>query len=370
MLESNGMFLLQIQIDGLGLKFKESLCKSQCNSTELSHLASECTRVNKLGFSSASVYILTLTIYKILRNRNRLLQRTRRDNIMATVKCMNKFIRHLEGTNIISGHTEQETQKAISHLSPFIELSFMSCLAAFAVKQETDERKIQCSSSKSWDEINRTLDAVSARIKQAVLMYMFKNYHQSESLLSFLDTSDRLSVCGCDSIRMIEVVRGYVQLINTIIGQNITIEYALKNVFVPCVVFLPEETCLLPNAISYEMIRRFGVPLEARNGTDDFWFDWAVVDAEFLVHFMLCLNHRELRMNPEAVEDVANMEKVIDVKTLSHKESCLNLLGWAYKENGDAKKAVELFCASIKIQPQNNAAYWHLLFCLADRAEL
>ena len=44
----------------------------------------------------------------------------------------------------------------------------------------------------------------------------------------------------------------------------------------------------------------------------------------------------------------------------SHRDTCLNLLGWVYKDQGRIDTAVECFRKSLEIVPVGNAAVWHL----------
>ena len=61
---------------------------------------------------------------------------------------------------------------------------------------------------------------------------------------------------------------------------------------------------------------------------------------------------------------ISEMVSLIDDDIPMHKETSLNLLGWVYKDIGNTQKAVDCFVKSLKLQPENNAAYWHLCFLI------
>lgn len=141
---------------------------------------------------------------------------------------------------------------------------------------------------------------------------------------------------------------------------NITSEFLLKRLIVPCVVFLPEEELITPEALRYEMQRSREMPDNSRDDEGYFWYDWALVDSMFLQHFLFYVNHRRLNRISEANNDLRNMLLTIETKDVSHKETCLNLLGWAYKDLGHINKAFETFKKSLEVKPVHNAAVLHM----------
>ena len=92
----------------------------------------------------------------------------------------------------------------------------------------------------------------------------------------------------------------------------------------------------------------------------------AVVDSMFLFYFLLYLNHSKLNMASHVRADISNMNYAINAedrygrRKCSHREACLNILGWVNKDQGCVETAVECFRRSLEIQPRGNAATWHL----------
>ena len=138
-------------------------------------------------------------------------------------------------------------------------------------------------------------------------------------------------------------------------------KYIQNKLLSPCEAFLPTEREVTPVALCYEMMRFVGVP---HDSTDNlclgFLHHSAVVDGQFLFHFLLYLNHSKLNMTPNVAADTDSMEWMVNTKEISHRETCLNLLGWVYKNQGRVDSAVECFQTSLEYKPVANAAVLHL----------
>ena len=137
----------------------------------------------------------------------------------------------------------------------------------------------------------------------------------------------------------------------------------MKKYTIHCVYYLPLEKIVTPTALCYEMIRTLGQEIaegRANGVTDDFFSVWAFVDGNFLLHFFLYLNHNKLNMNSYVTTDIANMERLLNTQGINHRETCLNLLGWVYKEKGNIVRAMECFRMSLRVKPFWNAALWHI----------
>ena len=189
-------------------------------------------------------------------------------------------------------------------------------------------------------------------------MYMCGHYQSSVDLLLPLGNCLRPSLCSCRSVILIPHPASVLEEAEE--RTNITTEYILTKLVSFCVVFLPAERDVTPPAICYEMIRSADMPPGSRNDAIYYWYDWAIVDAQFLLYFLLYLNHAKLNMNSHVAVDIDNMEWVINTRAISHRETCLNLLGWVYKEQGSTDRAIQCLQTSLEIQPEHNAARWHM----------
>ena len=105
-------------------------------------------------------------------------------------------------------------------------------------------------------------------------------------------------------------------------------------------------------------------------GSAEYWFDWAVADGKFLLHFLMFLTHRKLDRNLEACIDIESMEWLLRTDaTQVHLETSLNLLGWAYKDIGNTDKVLRCFYNTLRIVPFHNAAVWHVSILAFEKAK-
>ena len=98
------------------------------------------------------------------------------------------------------------------------------------------------------------------------------------------------------------------------------------------------------------------------DGTHQGWYRWVVVDGRFLVHFLLYMNHKDLRQTYRSGQDIKEITLLLASNKVCHRGPCFNLLGWVHKETGDTTRAVQCFIKSLQTNSLRNAAYWHLCF--------
>ena len=281
-----------------------------------------------------------------------------------------KSISALLNTSTITRHTVEETRRAKSLILPYLELSLMSSVVASAVDQNhqnTDIRRLL--TSIRWKEISLLSDSFSSRLKQASMLYMLGDYQTSLNVLSSLTGLVRYSFCACYDDKDIFVSTDDATLLETTRGiSDVTPQYLLRNVIIPCVYFLPTERNVTPAALCYEMERMRGPRPDSDDDLcdhDRLCGDWAFVDGNFLLHFLLYLNHKKLNMTDHVTADIDIMSALVskyntDIR-LCHVETCINLLGWVFKEQGETKYAENWFRASLRIKPQCNAAFQHMV---------
>ena len=290
-------------------------------------------------------------------------------DIATTLNQTLKSISVLRNTTTITRHTIEETQKAKSLILPVLEVSLMSNSVAYAVDQNKPARDIwRLLTSIRWKEMCLSSDSFSSRLKQASMLYMMGYYQTSLDVLSTLTGLVRFTVCKCYWDKSILVRPDDATLLETTRGiSDVTPEYLLRNVFISCVYFLPTERSVTPATLCYEMERMRGPRPDSDDDLcdhDEDCGDWAFVDGNFLLHFLLYLNHKKLNMTEHVTADIENMADLIestDESKLSHQETCLNLLGWVFKEQGNTDRAETCFTKSLQIKPQCNAAFQHLV---------
>ena len=187
-------------------------------------------------------------------------------------------------------------------------------------------------------------------------------YYASLHVLETLVRLNRYTVCRCYRDRPVDLFDN--GLLQSPLGKrHLTTQDILNKVMVPCVYFLPSEKNVMPTALCYEMRQADYVQAAPRadfiNDSDLLFNDWAMVDGQFLLHFLLYLNHVKLNMVPHAAADISYMERLLKTQSTSHKETCWNILGWIYKEQCNPVKAMECYRKSFKVKQHCNAAFWH-----------
>ena len=269
-------------------------------------------------------------------------------------------LREISANETVAEHSKEVTVRALKLLTPYIELSLMSLIVTQASKNEEREVLWNYLTSDNWKVLSQSSDLLSARLKQATMMFKLGFKDESLDILEYMlelisYPSYQVSACFC----------------RRFIPQRDTPENALEAAdckfgtfhcsrVAPCVVFLPGEVPLVPVALVYEMFRSVGAPQEARDPLRDVWYDWAVVDAKVLLYFLLYLHYKDLNFGLERVY-LMFMENLLKTDTLlGHKETALNLLGWAYNNEGQTDKAFQCFQSSLSLQKFHNAAYWHI----------
>ena len=266
----------------------------------------------------------------------------------------------IAGQAQITNHTEEETDAATSILIPFIKLSWWSCRVANCDRKEI----LDLWFTPKWCDM---LDLIksSANVKQVCAKFMLRyETTYAEELLSV--TSKKFPFCNCTRFPPGRPnARELAQA--TEHRPNITAFEILRDYLQPCIVFLPFEKAITPLAIRYEMIRSYALPLlrDLYDGT--FWQRWGVVAGRFLTRFLLYLIHKHSGQSFHCLVDITRMVNLLDSNSVCHRETCFNLLGWAYQDMGDQHQAVQCFRKSLQVSSSYNAAYWHLCFCICEK---
>ena len=273
-------------------------------------------------------------------------------------------ISDLAGTRGITIHTEEETRRALSLILPFLHLSLLSCEIVQRIDKPTEAVKYILMDN-SWflvDHINS-----SAKLKQASALSMLGYQQLSIDALSSFTIRDKLYLCIC-YCPVVHDQDMQLLLQATQDRQDITTIEILREYVQPCVHFFPHEQQITPAAINYEIIRLYVTPymvLEEHYSNPQ-WYRWGVVDGHFLRWFLLYLNRRDLGHNSQATKYVKKMIRLLNSKTVCHRETCLNLLGYVHRDRGEINRAVQCFDKSLQTNPLCNAAFWHLCFLICE----
>ena len=288
---------------------------------------------------------------KILAMSIALADLSRMRNILFHTQYAEAVEAHIERYKVYIQRTDPETAIAKSLILPFINVAKLSNKVVKMIKQN-DASTWQMLQCQEWRE-QWPIDCYS-KLKQASAMLMCGDYITPIELLQSTTNQKKLSFCSCSSAAF------HFPWLNQIVGSrhNINVTYVLADYLQPCVVFLPAEQIITPITIRFEMCRGFALTYVSEN----FWHKWGVVDGNFLAHFLLYLCGKEI----SAKRQVKKMILLLNKKSVRHRETCLNLLGWASKDSGDIQLAVKCFQKSLACVSSHNAAFWHLCFLICD----
>ena len=271
-------------------------------------------------------------------------------------------ISDLAGTTRITIHTEEETRRALSLILPFLYLSLFSCEIVQRLDKPTQAVKYILMDN-SWFLVDPIYS--SAKLKQASALSMLGYQQLSLEVLSSFTTTEKVCLCNCFYP---DVPDQDIQLLlqATQDRHDITAIELLRDYSQPCVHFFPHEQQTTPAAINYEMIRIYVTSLKLLQKHYPCWYRWGAVDGHFLRWFLLYLNRRDLGHNSQATKYVKKMIRLLNSKTVGHRETCLNLLGYIHRDRGEITRAVQCFDKSLQTNPHCNAAFWHLCFLICE----
>ena len=273
-------------------------------------------------------------------------------------------ISYLSGTRRITIHTEEETRRALSLILPFLHLSLFSCEIVQRIDKPTEAVQYILKDN-AWfraDPIHS-----SAKLKQASALSMLGYQQLSLDALSSFTVRDKLSLCSCYApVVHYQDIQLLVQATQD--RHDITAIELLRDYSQPCVHFFPHEQQITPVAINYEMIMFYVTSLKLLQNHYAYprWYRWGAVDGHFLRWFLLYLNRRDLGHNSQATKYVKKMIRLLNSKTVCHRETCLNLLGYVHRDRGEINRAVQCFDKSLQTNPLCNAAFWHLCFLICE----
>ena len=348
----NYEYIMSIECECIGLRFRLEL--------------DACERSEDLEISRAirnfANYWLNAFDPLVFRNYFFLEAKINSADIREGVKGLENLVSFLREAEI-PFYDEDDTQRVKNLILPHIWYCCQASLISSTAKG-SKEMLWDYLHSEDWTRMSHHSDMYSCKLKQASLLCMLEQYDESLAILTDLENNFnyfQTSICIC--VRDKQAVDPIVSHHIAVKGQGLSTTEFIRQFTIPCVVYLPTENDLTPLALSYEMYRSFGMPPGTRQKGREVWLDWAVIDGKFLLYFLTYLNHRKLNLDVEATFDIVNMSHVVNTDvSLGHKETALNLLGWAYRQEGQVEKAKECFKKSILERPLHNAAYWHCCF--------
>ena len=206
-------------------------------------------------------------------------------------------------------------------------------------------------------------DVASSRLKLASMLYCLGHLHAAVRVLADLKRryhSKVKSVCRC--IRL--PGESDLELFANMISDNCDKELS-EPPFAFCVNFVRQEAYCAPYILLFEMNR--GITEEEvaqRDYADPQWMDSAEVDARPFLHYLQYLTYGGLGERDKQSYAMVVLESYIrdprNLINLHHCETAFNLLGHCYEMEGDFRRALLYYGASLSVLQTNNAANWHV----------
>ena len=346
LLSSNLSFLQHIQMD----QFSENLYCIFLNQSLYNAIPNLQTEMHKLRMTLTKLFCIPKCVKQIV-------NMCYCDNVVDTLRKLCRKLFDLQQTKRIDIHsTVKDTEDTIALLAPYIDVYRMSNIVALSVKRrDTRETTLRYLTSARWHKISLSTDSFTSILKQASLLCALGYNKVALDVLSRIENHVSYAFCNCRFEGM-DAITQSIQQTDVLTCSDKEILQKFLN---PCVLFLPTEINIVPFPLRVELTRSTKFKLDYFND----WGKWANVDGNFLLHFLLYFGHKNARM--EFSTDIHKMEMCISgLKPLVHRETDLNILGWVYKEERKLDRAYECFKKSLIFQPDQEAAYWHLLFLL------
>jgi len=130
-----------------------------------------------------------------------------------------------------------------------------------------------------------------------------------------------------------------------------------------CVRFLREEKFCAPRFLWCEMYRAVGDDVDHRSISEREWMDWAEVDARPFLLYLQYLTYRGLGVRHRQLEAFHRLEDIVTsvdkMYQLYHHETVTNLFGHCCELEGNLRRALQAYNASLRSLPRSNAANWH-----------
>ena len=343
-------YLLQITTDDVGQRLEHSL-SSVCNSITSSRHVSENPVVEH---RKMDLYYTHLSF--ALRKRTELLEKSSTESPTMMIHRVEDTIAKL-GTLRDTDNVASAKSGVVNLVKDYIEIGRLSGIIACAKERNEHADVIRNHiTSIAWNDVSLETDRYSAKLKQACHMCALGHYQSSLEILSGLGDQNCFTICFCDQARPIHPFGPKFQ---TSEYAGMTAQEHLHKYMIPCIVFCQGEKNIIPGAICTEIDHA-----EDNNRQSQYKGNMsgkiACIDGTFLIHFLYYLNHSTLNMTQQAESEIKNMERIVNKRKISHKETALNLLGWVLHQHGRYNASADYFYRSLEIKPEENAANWHI----------
>ncbi|KAK3584680.1 hypothetical protein CHS0354_021350 [Potamilus streckersoni] len=203
-------------------------------------------------------------------------------------------------------------------------------------------------------------DASSVRLKVCGMALKFGDCDSAEVCLQGIsDNQSRYTYIL--SLDEAQIIRGVVSNTQKLLSERYSTEELLQYQISYCVVYQRSEISITPHPLRMEMFRSVGLTPGFRVLCKHFWYDWAVVDSVFCLHFLQYLSfcrQGKKRHKQAAMNNMLHLTKTRP--SIQHRETGLNLFGYCLVQEGKLRAAYKCFAESLGIRPYHNAAKFYL----------
>lgn len=293
----------------------------------------ECLQAKSLKANQKSVYEMNAQILKCALYCLSYIFRQYKAKGKDFIKYLWKKLYYIQHVETIYNHTQEETQRALFTFQPFIYTCLASNISAMCIHQQNPQVRAFLLSGCYTFFLKGDL---SGRLKFISVLYAVGCYKECEWFLEQEDEESiktNPSVCNCHHIP------------STMNPNDDNFAKISRLKMSTCLVFLPTELTIIPDALKFEIFRFIGISSHQSERENSLWcwHYWAVVDSNiyyFFLKFLLNLKFKEDRLSEVALD---NMMWLIRGSNVRHRDVSFNLVAWCISNFGMTHDALDIF---------------------------
>lgn len=225
-------------------------------------------------------------------------------------------------SSTITEHTHYETKQAFSLLLPYVYTCLASNVSAMAIHHQNPQVRVFLLFGSF---IYFKKGYLPGRLKFISLLYALGLYKDCEWWLDQLDEEFikfSPSFCYCRYIKN-DLTMTYAYIIQT---SNLTV--------LTCISFLPSEIQIIPDTLTFEMFRYFGISLTKTDKTFEYclWHYRAVVDCNIYFYLLKYVTKKKLGNISDYKDAIDNIYTLLHVfgRNIRHRDVANNVLAWIF----------------------------------------
>ncbi|CAC5366293.1 unnamed protein product [Mytilus coruscus] len=249
----------------------------------------------------------------------------------------------IEHVDTIYEHTPQDTRRALSLLQPYIYTFLASNISAMCIQQPNphvrDFLLYGCYTFFMKGDLHGRLKFIS--VLYAIGCYKECKWYLDQENEKYIKYNP--SACVCHNIP------------SKLYPFNTTKIEMSQLKMSTCVIFLPTELPITPDALKIEMFRYIGISSH-RSKMKEFrwlWHTWAVVDSNLYYFFLKFLINRKIKgveLPIDALLDINQAVKLMYISNIRHQDVFYNLMSWCFRDVGFTIIALDMSRMSWHIQ--------------------